>query len=597
MRLELLKDVNEQYSTIEQILYNRGISPDEFYHYLNTTDADINDFSLLGLENLAAALGAILTAVNYNARAVIVIDCDCDGYCSAAILINFLYCLFPSWVEHRLDYYMHSGKQHGLEDCHDLFIDQYKLVILPDAGSNDYEYHKRLKENGINVVCLDHHLADKISEDAIIVNNQLSDYPNKEFCGAGVTWQFCRYIDSMINTNFADQFIDLVALANIGDMMSLHSIETKHLITKGLKRENIHNPFIHYMLEKNDFPLSKLDYASADPDQACTGIGAAFFIVPFVNATTRTGTIEEKNLIFESMLQHKAFIKIPEIKRGKETGRTENLVLQAVRTIGNIKNRQTRLEDNAMAFLHEKINRENLLDHKILVFLLESKEVEGTIRGLVANKFMAKYQRPCMVLTKTDHKTYEGSMRGYTKNGLVDFKEALEQCKGVDWVQGHNNAAGCCLEADKINDFIESSDEILSQYPNDPMYRVDYLFERNLTPKDKQHILDISHLNDLWGQDFDRAYVGIKDVTITKDNIHLLSEDKNPTLKITLPCGVDIMKFKSSREEYESLLPKENGSIKIDVVGKCAVNVWNGTTTPQIITEDYQKTSETSYYF
>ena len=492
---------------------------------------------------------------------------------------------------------MHSGKQHGLEDCYDKFAkSEYKLILLPDAGSNDYEYHKILKDKDIAVICLDHHLADKISEDAIIINNQLSDYPNKEFCGAGVTWQFCRYIDSILNTNYANQLLDLVALANIGDMMSLHSFETKHIIVKGLNKDNIHNPFIEYMLDKNGFPLGKTDYASAYETQACTDIGAAFFIVPFINATTRTGELNEKHLIFDSMLEYKAHKKIPEIKRGKETGKQEDLVLQAVRVIGNIKNRQTRLEDNAMLFLDKKIKEENLLDHKILTFLLESKEVEGTIRGLVANKHMAKYQRPCMVLTKTDHGTYEGSMRGYTKNGLMDFKAALEQCDGVNWVQGHQNAAGCSLDASKIDTFIEQSDELLSQYSSNPIYKVDYLFEKNLTPRDKQRILDISGFNDLWGQDFDRAYVGIKGLNITKDNIQLLSKDKNPTIRIKLPCGVDIMKFKASEEEYEALR-SENGSVKIDLVGKCAKNAWGGEITPQILIEDYQIVGSTEYYF
>jgi hypothetical protein len=44
------------------------------------------------------------------------------------------------------------------------------------------------------------------------------------------------------------------------------------------------------MLDKNAFPLSKTDYASSDAAAACTSIGAAFFIVPFVNAITRSGT-------------------------------------------------------------------------------------------------------------------------------------------------------------------------------------------------------------------------------------------------------------------------------------------------------------------
>ena len=231
--------------------------------------------------------------IQFNQNAVIIVDCDCDGYTSAALLINYLYKLFPTRVTIHLNWYMHDSKQHGLSDCFNSIIDKNpSLVICPDSSSNDYEYHKLLQEKNIDVLVLDHHLAPKISDYAVIINNQLSNYPNKELSGVGVTWQFCRYIDSMLNTNYADDFLDLVALGNCGDMMSLRSFETRYLITKGFKKENIKNPFIDYMIDKNSFPLSKADYVSTNPDMGCTSIGAAFFIVPFVNAITRSGTIE-----------------------------------------------------------------------------------------------------------------------------------------------------------------------------------------------------------------------------------------------------------------------------------------------------------------
>ena len=116
------------------------------------------------------------------------------------------------------------------------------LVILPDSSSNDYEYHKRLHDAGVGILVLDHHDADKISEYAIIINNQLSDYPNKDLSGAGVTWQFCRYLDKLLGKNNAEKYRDLVALGLDADMMSLTSFETKHLIGTGLASPR--NPFI-----------------------------------------------------------------------------------------------------------------------------------------------------------------------------------------------------------------------------------------------------------------------------------------------------------------------------------------------------------------
>ena len=75
----------------------------------------------------------------------------------------------------------------------------FDLVLIPDAGSNDYEAHAALKKKNIDTIILDHHLVDKVSEYAIVINNQLSDYNNKDFSGVGIVWQFCRYLDQLLD--------------------------------------------------------------------------------------------------------------------------------------------------------------------------------------------------------------------------------------------------------------------------------------------------------------------------------------------------------------------------------------------------------------
>lgn len=48
MKYQLIKPINQNYSIIEQILTNRGISLNEISHYINTTDNDINPPEALG---------------------------------------------------------------------------------------------------------------------------------------------------------------------------------------------------------------------------------------------------------------------------------------------------------------------------------------------------------------------------------------------------------------------------------------------------------------------------------------------------------------------------------------------------------------------
>ena len=87
---------------------------------------------------------------------------------------------------------------------------------MPDAGSNEYEKHKELKDLNIDCLVLDHHDAPYESEFALVVNNQLSErYENKDLSGVGIVWQLCRAMDhfSIEESNRpADSYLDLVAV-------------------------------------------------------------------------------------------------------------------------------------------------------------------------------------------------------------------------------------------------------------------------------------------------------------------------------------------------------------------------------------------------
>ena len=582
MKLKLLGVNNPNYSTLEQVLVNRKIPYNETHHYMNTSDADISDPTAFG-DCIEKGAKILVSNIQQESNTLVVCDCDCDGFTAAALLINYLNDSFPSFVQNNLKWYVHEGKQHGLSDCMD-YINQkdFKFIIVPDAGSNDYELHKELKDRGIDILVMDHHEAEYISEDACVINNQLSDYPNKELSGVGVTWQFCRYLDRLLGTSYADYYIDLVALGNTGDMMSLTSIETKHLINKGFLPENIHNPYIYEMWQKNKFKLG----------EHITSIDAAFYIVPMINAVQRSGSIEEKELLFKSMLKSDAFKMIPSNKRGHKPGEEERLVDQAVRMSTNVKNRQTRTQDAGMELLEKKIEKEGLLKHKVLLFTLKDGQVDRNIAGLIANKLAAKYQRPCCVITETDD-NYQGSARGYETSGLTNFKDICE-ASGVEWAQGHQNAFGVCIAADKLESFIDNTDRALADMSSEPVYYVDYIYTGgDVNPQD---ILTIGGLKELWGKDFNEAMVAIKDLKVSKDMVQVYRKSSN-TLKITLPNKVNIMKFNATDEECEMLENQTGAYVQMDVVGTCHINEFFGNVTPQIFMEEYEITGSGKYLF
>ena len=429
--------LNKELTAVEQVLANRGIVPEHIQHYINTTDEDI--LSPLLIANMREGAQMLIKHISQNDKVLVQIDSDCDGYTSAATLINYLNCLFPGFVQNNVFYRIHTGKQHGI--LLDTIPKDVKLVICPDSSSNDYDEHKALADIGVDVLVIDHHEADKISENACIINNQLCDYPTKSLSGVGMVYKFCCYLDELLNNDYADQFLDLVALGMVADMMDLRDFETRHLITRGLNQ--IRNPYFKGMIAKQEYQLNG----------EITPFGVAFYIAPYVNATIRMGTQDEKLMLFESMLDYRGYELIPSTKRGCK-GQQETRVEQACRNCTNIKNRQTKARDAALETIERIIKEKNLLENKILAIKLDSFSADKNLTGLIANQLMAKYQRPVLLLNKVMNEeievsdkfgtmvtkypiiSWEGSGRGYDKSKFDNLREFLKESGMVMYAEG-----------------------------------------------------------------------------------------------------------------------------------------------------------------
>ena len=588
-RIPLYKEL----TAVEQVLANRGIYPEHVDHYINTTDEDILPPGLIA--NIREGAQMLIKHDSQNDKVLIQIDSDCDGYTSAATLINYLNCLFPGFVQNNVLYRIHTGKQHGIIPTS--IPKDVKLVIAPDSSSNDYEEHKELFEKGIDVLVIDHHEADAVSEYACVINNQLCDYPTKSLSGVGMVYKFCSYIDELLNADYADQFLDLVALGRGADMMDLRDFETRHLITQGLSQ--IRNPYFKAMVAKQEYSLKN----------EVTPFGVAFYIAPYVNATIRMGTQDEKLMLFESMLDYRGYELIPSTKRGCK-GQTETRVEQACRNCTNIKNRQTKARDAALETIEHIIEEKNLLENKILAIKLDSFSADKNLTGLIANQLMAKYQRPVLLLNKTVEEikcfgtkgeeitlldvSWEGSGRGYDKSKFDNLREFLKESGLVMYAEGHANALGVGIKDLNFDTFVNYSNRALAEFDFTPCYKVDFIFQgADFKGND---ILEIAELKSLWGQGVEEPLVALENINLHAGNVELMSANKSPTLKITLPNGTSLIKFKSSKEEFETFNSK-SGCITINVVGKCERNIWNGIAKPQIIIEDYEIVGEQEYYF
>lgn len=564
-------------SAVERVLTNRGIALENIDHYLHTTDDDILDPMLL--DNMEQGAKMLIKHISANDKVFLQVDSDYDGFSSSAALINYLNMLFPAFTQNNIRYRLHEGKQHGI--ILETIPEDVKLVIVPDAGSNDLEQHAALKNKGIDVLILDHHEADIVSTDACVINNQLCDYPTKSLSGVGIVYKFCSYIDSLLGTDCAERVLDLVASGMVADMMDLRDMETKHLVNKGMHLAK--NPFFSMMVDKQSYSLK----------DGITPIGIAFYIAPYVNATIRMGTQEEKLTLFESMLDFKAYELVPSTKRGCK-GQKETRVEQACRNCTNIKNRQTKARDAALETIEHIIEEQGLLENKILAVRLDKTcAADRNLTGLIANQLMAKYQRPVLLLNKTEL-GWEGSGRGVGNSKFDNLREFLKESGLVEYAEGHAQALGVGMIADNYQALMDYANAHLANFDFSPCYKVDFIFNGNdFNGKD---IIEIAELKSLWGQGVDEPYIAVEHINVHSGNVALMSADKNPTLKISLPNGTSLIKFKSSKEEYEKL-KSDTGCITINVVGRCERNIWNGMVSPQIIIDEYEITNTQQYYF
>lgn len=348
-------ELNSPY--LENLLRERGV--EDVKEYIKPTQNYLNNPAKL--DNIEKGAELYLNVIKRNGNILIVVDSDCDGFTSATIIYQYTKKIAP---EIRISYLLHEGKQHGLQDHIDTIFekgDNYDLIILPDSSSNDYKYHEQLKNICVPALVLDHHLTDvEISDNAVVINNQLSkDYPNKELTGAGVTYQFCRYIDNLLKVDYADYFMDLAAWGIIGDMGSVLEMENRYIIEKGLS--NIHNFFFQTLIDKQSYSMN-------DKINSTT---VAFYIVPLINAMIRVGTMEEKERLFGAFVDGTK--KVPSNKRGAK-GTEELLAVESARECTNAKNRQNKIKDNAVDSLEAKIYKLGLIDNKVLFVRLDDDD-------------------------------------------------------------------------------------------------------------------------------------------------------------------------------------------------------------------------------
>ena len=387
MQIKVLNPELDTDNFLENIFFNKGIYDIEGFLNLDKSVLE-NPENYDNMEE-----GYQLLKNNLNEKIAIVIDPDVDGMTSASVIYLYIQKLNPSA---NIKTFFHKGKQHGLSDkilFDDILKSDINLLIIPDAGSNDFEQHKILKEKSIHSLVIDHHECEKYSEDAIVINNQLSNkVKNKQLSGVGVVYKFIQYCDKKDKTKYANEFLDLVALGNISDMMSSLSEETRYLCLQGLKNKNLTNGLFTELLDK---------YVSSDT----TMTTISWDIAPKLNSIVRSGTQKDKADLFYAFVNPTKQVNFKKNSRTKEE--IVDLSTKVTAISEQIKKKQDTQVKESIQSVEDKIDSSK----KVIIIELDDEELDKAFTGLVANKIMGQYNKPVILLQRTKRDTYTGSAR------------------------------------------------------------------------------------------------------------------------------------------------------------------------------------------
>jgi len=500
---------------VKDILKNHGVK--DVRQFINIQDYNCPMTNADNYRFMEAAANIINSWVKKGVEIGILIDDDADGYTSSAMLYQYLnQKIKAEKSKSKLVPIISSHKEHGFCKLFENYQStKYmpKQVIVPDAGSNDVNYMEQLKDAGISFVILDHHdienpaqqfFEKNTSVSCLLVNNMAyyNDDPNKELTGVGMVYKTLQTLNEITNKDYKISK-SLFAIGEIADCADVSNLEIRKIMVDGLK--NIDNKFL-----KQYFP--------GEYERPLAPIKLSFSIIPRINAIARIGSMENREMLLNALSENKAdgkFITVTKRRKSKVDGKFHHVDIPwtyyeyTKDCFDKLKSKQDKFVKDAIKNIRY-LSNENF----VLGYLDEDDENLGSVIGLIANKIMAKTQKPVILVHEFNKGIYNGSLRA---PGTLPFKTILQQSNLFNFVAGHEQAAGVEFKTENLNKIIkkfENYDFNIDAQEID----VDVLFS-NSDNGAQNSISNINDYEDVFGGKIPNPILGFKDLIISKSKI------------------------------------------------------------------------------
>ncbi|MFN3404454.1 MAG: single-stranded-DNA-specific exonuclease RecJ [Cytophagaceae bacterium] len=383
------------------------------------------------MKDMHKAVRRLNVAIENNEKILVYGDYDVDGTTAVSLFYGFLKNYYPN-----LDFYIPDRYSEGYgvsaKGIDFAFDNNFKLIISLDCGIKSAREITYARNKGIDFIVCDHHNpGTELPAAYAILDPKRKDceYPFKELSGCGVGFKFLQAfcIDRGIDSSNLFKYLDLLAVSIASDIVPVIG-ENRILLYYGIK-----------ILNECPRPGMKALIDVAGIKKVINVESIVFGLGPRINAA---GRIAHAKAAVELMLAENAEDSIGFARRINE----KNIIR---------KDFDSSITQEAIRMIQDD---NSLLSARSTVLYKEDWH-KGVI-GIVASRCIEKYHRPTIILTH--NKGYAtGSARSVPG---FDVYEAISQCADLlEQFGGHTYAAGLTIKLDKIHEFRNRFEEVVSK--------------------------------------------------------------------------------------------------------------------------------------
>jgi single-stranded-DNA-specific exonuclease len=530
---------------LSKLIISRNYDTSEIYG-INNKQKLINIFK--DDKDFQKAALVLLNAINNKENICILGDYDVDGACATSLLVRYF-----NHINQKHFFYIPDRTKDGYGASKKLFqkliLKKPKLIIMVDCGSTSNEAIDYLNKHQIKSIIIDHHEINKPYPKSNVIINPKKGSIKKEkslLCATALTYFFIETIIQKTKSNFKiSNFLIYVLLATVCDVMPLRKIN-RIIAHNTIDNFNIKNYVaLNYIFEQ--YGLKK----------KLTIDDLGFLIGPIINAG---GRLNNSNY-------------------GVELLSTDNLetIKDRAKKLIELNNKRKIIEQNILDEINfEKIKNEN----KQVIIYYKNNLNEGII-GIIASRLKDYFNKPSIVITKTNDKL-KASARSTSFYNIGYLIKSLIDNDIIDSGGGHNMAAGFTMKKNNLklldkfiqNDYLKKNSNLVSLNKYD--FQLSSLAIKNRLINDINKLQPFGNYNFLPIFLINNLKVIKHDVINNKHLTVILKSESGGSIK-----GICFNCLNTSIGHYLLSYKK-----KINIIAQINENIWNNKKTIQFNIKD-----------